>query len=296
MAFPRSRLGAGALLALVLAFAGCRSVPERRGEEFVAAGRFFPAGTRVVTWQDAGGFDLYRSPPGSPQNHESRRALAGVTSRRRELKRLQAAVDQVVLHYDNTGSSAATFGVLQRRGLSAHFLVDVDGTIYQTLDLSERGWHATVANERSIGIEIAQIGAFPPAEAGTLGRWYESDRAGGVRLKSKHAGSFRPLRAEPIRGRIQDRELIQYDFTAEQYAALAHLAAALNRVFPKIRLDAPRDRQGQIPAQKLDDKTYLSFTGFLGHYHIQENKVDPGPAFQWGKLIREARSLRNAKD
>ncbi len=281
---------------MVLAFAGCRSVPERRGEEFVAAGRYFPAGTRVVTWQDAGGFDLYRSPPGSPENHESRRALAGVTSRRRELKRLQGAVDQVVLHYDNTGSSAATFGVLQRRGLSAHFLVDVDGTIYQTLDLSERGWHATIANERSIGIEIAQIGAFPPAEAGTLARWYEPDPAAGVRLKAKLPGSFRPLRPEPVHGAIQGRELIQYDFTAEQYAALAHLAAALNRVFPKVRLDAPRDRQGQILTRKLDDKAYLTFAGILGHYHIQENKVDPGPALQWEKILREARLIRQGSE
>ncbi|MEM9559092.1 MAG: N-acetylmuramoyl-L-alanine amidase, partial [Planctomycetota bacterium] len=38
----------------------------------------------------------------------------------------------------------------------------VDGTIYQTLDVTERAWHATKANSRSVGIEIAQIGAYPP--------------------------------------------------------------------------------------------------------------------------------------
>lgn len=269
---------------------------ERRGEEVVVAGRYFPAGTRVVTWLDAGGYNLYQRPPGTPENHEPRRALAGVTSRRVELKRLQAAVDQLVLHYDNTGSSKVTFGVLQRRGLSAHFLIDVDGTIYQTLDLRERGWHATIANERSIGIEIAQIGAFPPAEAATLTRRYESDPAGGVRLKSHLSGNFRPLRPELIRGEIQGRDLMQYDFTPEQYTALAHLAAALNRVFPKLRLDTPRDADGQIPTRKLDEKTYATFTGLLGHYHIQENKIDPGPAFQWEKLIREAQSFRAAQD
>ena len=269
---------------------------ERRGEEIVAAGRFFPAGTRVVTWLDAGGYNLYQRPPSAPENHEPRRALAGVTSRRGEWKRLQAGVDQLVLHYDNTGSSAATFGVLQRRGLSAHFLIDVDGTIYQALDLRERGWHATIANERSIGVEIAQIGAFPPAEAATLTRWYEPDLAGGVRLKTTRPGTFRPLRSELIRGEIQGRALVQYDFTPEQYTALAHLAAALNQVFPKIRLDAPRDANGQIPPHKLEDKAYATFAGIIGHYHVQENKIDPGPAFQWEKLIQEARNLRDAKD
>lgn len=289
------------MLALVLLLTGCRSLPERRaeerrGEEIVAAGRFFPAGTRIVTWLDAGGYDLYQSPPAAPKNHEPRRALAGVTSARGEWKRLQAVVDQLVLHYDNTGSSATTFGVLRQRGLSAHFLIDVDGTVYQTLDLRERGWHATIANERSIGVEIAQIGAFPPAEVATLTRWYEPDPGGGVRLKTRLPGTFRPQRRELIRGEIQGRDLQQYDFTPEQYTALAHLAAALNRVFPKIHLDAPRDANGRVPPRKLDDKTYTTFTGIIGHYHIQENKIDPGPAFQWEKLIQDAREARKSKD
>lgn len=295
---PGKRVG---VIILCLLLTGCRSLPERRvderrGEEIVAAGRFFPADTRVVNWLDAGGYNLYLPPPAAPKNHEPRRALAGVTSRRGEWQRLRSVVDQLVVHYDNTGSSAVTFGVLQRRGLSAHFLIDVDGTIYQTLDLRERGWHATIANERSIGVEIAQIGAYPPAEGATLSRWYEPDPAGGVRVKTTRPGAFRPMRPDSIRGEIQGRDLIQYDFTSEQYTALAHLAAALNRVFPKIRLDAPRDTNGQIPARKLDDKTYTTFTGLLGHYHIQENKIDPGPAFQWEKLILDARNLCDAKD
>ena len=49
-----------------------------------------------------------------------------------------------------------------RRGLSVHFLLDVDGTLYQTLDLRERAWHAgesffrgrRCCNDFSIGIEL----------------------------------------------------------------------------------------------------------------------------------------------
>ena len=41
-------------------------------------------------------------------------------------------------------------------------MLDLDGTIYQTLDLKERAWHATTSNSRSVGIEIANIGAYPP--------------------------------------------------------------------------------------------------------------------------------------
>jgi len=182
----------------------------------------------------------------------------------------------------------------------------VDGTIYQTLDLRERAWHATTSNERSIGVEIANIGAYPPAETKALADWYVRDPDGRVRLRIPpgvreprllNPGFVgRPDRNEPVHATIQNRSLVQYDFTPEQYAALGRLAAALNRVFPKIRLEVPRDANGAVQTRKLDDKTYESFTGILGHFHIQDNKVDPGPAFQWEKLILDARQIREPKN
>ena len=33
------------------------------------------------------------------------------------------------------------------------------------------------------------------------------------------------------------------------------------------------------------------YEGVLGHYHIQTNKTDPGPALDWDKVIGEAREL-----
>ena len=304
------RVCATLLIITTVLLSGCRSLPERsvaerRGEEFVAAGRFFPADTRIVTWLDAGGYDAYARKTGAPQNHEKRQALQDAKARTNELPLLQKHVDQLVLHYDNTGLSSLTFGILQKRGLSAHFLVDVDGTIYQTLDLRERAWHATTSNERSIGVEIAHIGAYPPAETKTPAKWYARDPAGRVRLQIppgvreprilKPDFIGRPDRNEPVHATIQDHDLVQYDYTPEQYAALARLTAALNRVFPKIRLEVPRDAKGAVLSRKLDDKADENFTGILGHFHIQENKVDPGPALQWEKLIQEAREVRGKK-
>ena len=216
-----------------------------------------------------------------------------------DLKTLGKVVDQFVLHYDVEGLSRRTFEVLNKRaGLSVHFLLDVDGTLYQTLDLQERAQHATIANSRSIGIEIANVGAYPPSEAAPLDRWYRRID-GETRLTVPAAigetgiltRDFvgRPARATPVRGTIHGKELVQYDFTPEQYAALAKLTATLCRVFPKIELKAPRDAAGKILPRQLNAREFARYRGILGHFHVQENKVDPGPAFQWEAFLGAVR-------
>lgn len=331
MAFPSwspSKAGrtAGAVLALGLGtLPGCRTPPapapasvpvvvppveapkpaEERDDEIIVAGQRFATGTRVITWKESGGCNAYVSAPTLPKNYDVRQAPAipGDKSPRKaiapKLDALKGFVDQLVLHYDNSGLSKLCFAALQQRGLSAHFLLDVDGTIYQTLDLQERALHATTSNSRSVGIEIASPGAYPPKEARSLAKWYQPDAAGKVRLKPPkeigdsriHTPGFlgRPARPEPVRGRIHGQELVQYDYTPEQYAALAKLTAALCRVFPLIKCDYPRDAKGRLVLRKLPDAALDKYQGILGHYHVQENKIDPGPAFDWDRLIEDAR-------
>ena len=73
-----------------------------------------------------------------------------------ELDALRDVVDQFVIHFDVAGTSRRCFETLHdHRGLSVQFMLDVDGTIYQTLDLKESAWHATKANGRSVGIDNA---------------------------------------------------------------------------------------------------------------------------------------------
>jgi N-acetyl-anhydromuramyl-L-alanine amidase AmpD len=219
-----------------------------------------------------------------------------------DLPLLREKVDQFVLHFDVSGTSRQCFKVLHDlRCLSVHFLLDVDGTIYQTLDLKERAWHATTSNSRSVGVEIANIGAYPPAEKGPLAEWYQRDSNGIVRIvipgrlgeSGIRTTNFvpRPARPEPVTGVVQGRELAQYDFTPQQYAALARLTATLCKIFPKLKCDYPRDAGGKLIPGRLSDDALERFQGIMGHYHIQSNKVDPGPAMQWDKLVEEAREL-----
>lgn len=298
---------------------------DRRGDEIVVCGQLFHTTTPVVLWTDPGGYDAYRPEPrfGDPNAKRENQPTSWYGARLRGLSKaevervrgggwdlplLQRVVDQFVIHYDVAGTSQRCFQVLHDdRGLSVHFMLDVDGTIYQTLDLKERAWHATIANDRSIGIEIANMGAYPPGRTGALDRWYEKDASGRVKLRLPGSGSaaangihnpkalLAPARNELIKGKIQGEELAQYDLTQAQYDALTRLTAALCTVFPKIKCDYPRDSSGALLRSQLVGPAYDSYQGLLGHYHVQKNKTDPGPAFQWDLVVDGARALMNGK-
>lgn len=307
--------------AVLLGLAGCLRPGDRlprRGDEIVAAGQFFHTGTPIVLWTDPGGYDAYRArccfepnrimpkypaDSQSPNRYGMRSGLpaelrARVQERGWELSDLQTAVDQFVIHYDVCGTSRQCFKILHdMRGLSVPFMLDVDGTIYQTLDLKERAWHAGTANDRSIGVEIAQIGAYRDMKV--LDQWYSADETGwpfvtlpswmiesGVRTPQFIA---RPARRELIKGRINGREVVQYDFTEQQYEALIRLTAALARVLPRMRVDVPRDAQGAVRPDVLSTDELKAYSGLLGHWHITTVKTDPGPAFDWERLLQGAR-------
>ncbi len=333
MATLSRRLHVLGFLVLGFALAGChlarpRTFVPRKGDEIVVAGQLFHTGTRVITWMDPGGYDAYRverrfSPLadaswekskaevkdlGSPNRYGLRREaltpeeLERVRGGGWDLPTLQRVIDQFVVHYDAAGFSKNCFRTLQDfRGLSVHFMLDVDGTIYQTLDVKERASHATIANSRSIGIEIANIGAFASLPAKTMDEWYPRDATGRafVRVPARYGDPWfakknfvgYPARPEPVRGAIQGQDLAQYDFTPEQYAALIKLTAALCKVFPKIACDYPRDAEGRLVRAKLPDADLQAYHGVLGHYHVQTNKIDPGPAFDWDRVIGGARRL-----
>jgi N-acetyl-anhydromuramyl-L-alanine amidase AmpD len=295
----------------------------------MVAGQLVHTGARVVLWTDPGGYDAYRverrfSPLdkadwettkselkdlSGPARYNMRKAgltdleIERVRGGGWDLPTLQKVVDQFVLHYDVCGTSRQCFKVLHDlRGLSVHFMLDIDGTIYQTLDLKERGWHAGTANTRSVGVEIANMGAYG-SEKDPFEQWYEKTPDGRTRItipeRFGDGGVLTPDfvgfadRPELVRGKVQGRELRQYDYTPQQYEALTKLIAALTRVFPKMNCDYPRDPQGKLVTAKLPDDELNAFQGIIGHYHITTSKVDPGPAFQWNRVIDGARRLKN---
>jgi len=293
----------------------------RTGQEIMVCGELYNIGTRVVLWTDPGGYDAYRTQLRFvPYNISDISFWPNVTLDRYNLRYpswftdadveevrgggwplplLTQVIDQFVLHFDQVGYSKQTFEILQDvRGLSIHFMLDVDGTIYQTLDVKEMARHATISNNRSIGIEIANIGAYQTSDNFNFSQWYTTDSSGHTIMTlppdnwvytPNFVGS--PSEPNPIQGVIQGQDLFQYDYTPQQYAALAKLTTMLCKLFPLIKPDYPKDANGRLINHVLTDQQWTAYEGIMGHYHIQLNKIDPGPAFNWDRLMTDVHSL-----
>lgn len=166
-----------ALVALSMVLVGCASPGY-----LLLDGERIPIDVPVVHAGDPGGydgtkescwFDEDRVLPTSPATgcdtakRYSRRKLGGmapevvseVGQAGWNSRTLRERIRQFVIHYDVCATAERCFKVLHDvRGLSVHFLLDVDGTLNQTMDMKFRARHAGRANDASVGIEIAHIG------------------------------------------------------------------------------------------------------------------------------------------
>lgn len=99
-------------------------------------------------------------------------------------ERGDAPIDMLVMHYTGmqTGEAALARLCEAAAKVSAHYLIEEDGRIFQMVDESKRAWHAGVSywrghtdiNARSIGIELVNPGhewgyrPFPQAQMESL--------------------------------------------------------------------------------------------------------------------------------
>ena len=85
--------------------------------------------------------------------------------------------------------------------------------------------------------------------------------------------------------------MVQCDFTtrAIRLAHQTHRHALQN--LPQDQMRLSQDSGGNLIPQMLPKEDWQNFQGVLGHYHVQRNKTDPGPGFNWEKVVGEARDL-----
>ena len=232
----------------------------------VVCGQKFDIGTRVVLWNEPGGFSAYDTEAYKTQDRKTgevtvvkgKRYKSRLAIGTPNFEKLKKIVWQFALHHSGLYRSRDTFQTLQQRGLSVHFICDDDGTLYQCLDVRERAYHIGTNNAMSIGIEIdsrASAGQHPDA--------YD------LAHQQKYKVGPRKVKQDVIHG----MKMMGFEYSDGQYAALTKLTNALVQIFPLIVADFPRNADGNIIKTTLKDPQ--SFRGIICHYHVTKTKIDP---------------------
>ena len=193
---------------------------------------------KFVLWSDEGGL---QAKPGHYYDYSARP---------------QRNIRYFVNHWDVCLSSQSCQRILDGRGISVHFLIDNDGTIYQTLDIQHAAWHAgsSRANRASVGVEITN--AYYPKYQ----EWYV-----------KHGHGERPMVEDAwVHGTRLDPFL---GFYPAQIEALKALWKAIHAA-TGIPYECPVSQFGKTSTKYVQDVTYGKFSGFVSHYHVSKRKID----------------------
>lgn len=226
----------------------------------------FDIGTRVVLWNESGGFSAYDTPTYETQDRKTGEIVVVKGKRYKSrlafgtpnFEKLKKIVWQFAFHHSGLYHSKDTYETLQQRGLSVHFILDDNGTLYQCLDLRERAYQIGGNNAMSVGIEIdsrASAGKYPDA--------YDSVH------QKKYGVGPRKIKQDTIHG----IKMMGFDYSDAQYATLIKLANVLVEIFPLIKPNFPRGADRKIIKTMLKDPQ--SFKGFICHYHVTKSKIDP---------------------
>ena len=166
-------------------------------------------------------------------------------------------ISQFVNHWDVCVSSKSCQRVLDKRGISVHFLLDADGCIYQTMDMQHEAWHAgsRMANMWSVGVEINN--AFYPK--------YQKNY-------TKRGLGIRPVHFDTV---VNTRTLEPHmGFYDVQLQALKALWSAVSEA-TGVPLDCP------MLGDEMDTNTNQQvklgrFRGLVNHSHLTARKIDAG--------------------
>ncbi len=214
-------------------------IDAAEGDKFIVYnGNFFPIEwDKVVLWSEDNGL---AAKPGAYRRVDS-------TKRR---------VNMFVNHWDVCLSSRACQSVLDNRGISVQFLIDNDGTIYQTMDAQHIAYHAGNLNKCTVGVEISN------AYYMRHNRWYE-----------KHGFGKRPINT---RGLVNGAKLEPFlDFYDVQKRALQALWAACHKAM-SIPLQTVLNEDGLMSTDTEHITSSGRFRGIVHHYHLTNRKIDCG--------------------
>ena len=175
-----------------------------------------------------------------------------VTDIKHHSPRLGYKVDTIVLHATGSSTAKGTLSYFRNpfSKVSAHYLIDKDGTIYACVNEARAAWHAgkcflPYANQRSIGIELVNkndgVDPYPEAQMIALRQLItEIKRRHPIRYLVSHAEIAKP------KGRKSDPKGFDME-TLRQWAKLSYI------------IDAPTAKQ--IATETTDEQPTLIALG-----------------------------------
>ena len=201
---------------------------------------------------------------------------------------IQETVHMVVLHTDLTSTAKKCFNALVGRNLSTHFMIDWDGVIYQGMDLGYQSFHGGGTNSISIGIDLnnkmpnlvrePDAPAYPEGHPALASTEAERRYKRPISPRKKYNG-----------GRVKS-----FGYTDDQYRALIALLAKLTEqdMFKRIKRVYPMDAKGEAIPSVVEGGD--AFEGIVGHMHVSATRWDPGPGFDWQRMLSGMVSENNS--
>ena len=168
----------------------------------------------------------------------------------------ERTINMFVNHWDVCLSSRSCFRSLERSGISVQFLIDNDGTIYQTMDTMHAAWHAgsPATNRSSIGVEISNAYYTKYQDTYVKNGFGERPVMSDEKVHGKKLGDF-------------------LGFYPVQLSALRALWVAVNKA-TGIPFETPTEADGTILSAVNEDAASGNFKGFVSHYHLTTRKID----------------------
>lgn len=184
---------------------------------------------KVILWSDHGGFGY------------DKKCYIEKTSRNPTM---------FVTHWDVTLNTTAMVQVTKERGLSVHFGIDNDGTIYQMLDTKEVAYHAKGVNQSSIGVEISN----------------------GVLMKYNDYYIKKGFGPRPV----VDRDIIHGNNIGPHLGFYPAQIEACKQLYKAINLAHDIPLMTPASTTVVPEVVSSKYKGFVGHFHVTTNKIDPG--------------------
>ncbi len=232
-----------------------------------------PRGIRAVTFADGDGLGFPR-PIAGWRRHYGKRNLG-----QREVDEpgaLKRAVHQVVIQADGSRDSRAAHAEMLEGERSTHFMIDWDGTIYQSLDPIFAARNGAGAGTISVHLNnrLRNLRRWRHRRAAMYSEGHPALAAGSP--AAHHRRSRSAIR------RINGMRVKSWGYTDAQYSALIGLLSALTRYFPNIAADFAYGPRGTVSEHAMTRPE--GFSGILAGWHWDDDTWAPGPGLDWSRL------------